>query len=143
MIEATDESVIAIHWPDPDRILRNTTYPEDHCLPQALRELARYFSGKPIAFEVPLQPEGTPFQREVWAALLTIRRGETRSYADIAAQIGRVNAARAVGLAIAKNPIPIMIPCHRVVGSNGKLTGFSGGLDRKQWLLELEQDSGV
>ena len=91
-----------------------------------------------LAFDLPLLPPGTEFQQEVWSALSTIPYGATVTYGKIAAQIGRPRASRAVGLANGSNPISIVIPCHRVIGSNGKLTGYGGGLERKQTLLQLE-----
>jgi methylated-DNA-[protein]-cysteine S-methyltransferase len=102
-------------------------------------QLDAYFEGKRTSFDVRLAPAGTPFQREVWAALLTIPYGKTCSYGEIAAQIGRPGASRAVGLANGRNPISIIVPCHRVIGSTGTLTGYGGGLERKQWLLDLER----
>lgn len=105
----------------------------------AASQLAEYFSGSRKAFDLPIHPQGTAFQETVWQALLDIPYGETRSYKDIAAAIGNPAACRAVGMACNKNPIWIVIPCHRVVGSNKKLTGYAGGLDMKQALLNLEQ----
>jgi len=101
-------------------------------------QLRLYFSGQLEAFDLPLAPKGTPFQQDVWQALTKIPYGETRSYAEIAKKIGRPDAVRAVGAANGQNPIPIVIPCHRVIGSNGKLTGFGGGLPAKRFLLDLE-----
>jgi methylated-DNA-[protein]-cysteine S-methyltransferase len=100
--------------------------------------LDAYFSGREAAFDVPLAPAGTPFQREVWAALREIPFGATASYAEVARTIGRPRAVRAVGAANARNPIAIIVPCHRVIGADGTLTGYAGGLERKQALLELE-----
>ena len=105
---------------------------------QAERELEEYFAGRRTAFSIPLSMHGTPFQMEVWAALRTIPYGETRSYASLAAQIGRPRACRAVGMANHVNPLPIFVPCHRVVGADGRLTGYAGGLDVKKYLLKLE-----
>ena len=105
----------------------------------AAAQLREYFEGKRTVFDLPLAPEGTEFQRRVWDALLRIPRGETRSYGQIAAAIGKPGASRAVGQACNKNPIWIVIPCHRVVGKNSALTGYAGGLDMKQALLGLEQ----
>ena len=105
---------------------------------QAERELKEYFAGRRTAFSVPLSMHGTPFQMEVWAALRAIPCGETRSYAALAAQIGRPKACRAVGMANHVNPLPIFVPCHRVLGADGRLTGYAGGLDVKKYLLELE-----
>lgn len=101
-------------------------------------QLARYFAGELDRFELPLAPQGTPFQQRVWDALRTIPPGETRSYASIARQIDNPDAIRAVGAANGANPIAIIIPCHRVIASDGTLHGYAGGLKRKQYLLDLE-----
>jgi methylated-DNA-[protein]-cysteine S-methyltransferase len=103
------------------------------------RQLGEYFAGKRRTFDVPLSFSGSDFQKQVWGALLTIPFGETRSYGEIALQVGRPTASRAVGAANGRNPISIIAPCHRIVGATGKLTGFAGGLDAKKYLLELEQ----
>lgn len=103
-----------------------------------IEQLQRYFARQLRAFEVTLNPRGTPFQRRVWEALRAIPYGETRSYAEIARMIGKPDAVRAVGSANGANPIPIIVPCHRVVGSDGSLTGFGGGLRAKRFLLDLE-----
>lgn len=102
-------------------------------------QLAEYFDGKRREFDLPLAPEGTPFQQRVWRALLDIPYGETISYGELAVRIGRRSASRAVGLANGSNPLPIVIPCHRVIGANGKLTGYGGGLPIKERLLALER----
>ncbi len=107
-------------------------------LDQVKRELDEYWDGKRTVFSVPLNAVGTPFQQKVWQALLTIGYGETRSYGEIAAQIGNPKACRAVGMANNRNPISIIIPCHRVIGSDGRLVGYGGGLDKKVWLLDFE-----
>lgn len=104
----------------------------------AIEQLKAYFAGKLTDFDLSLAPAGTPFQRNVWRALQTIPYGETTTYGAIAKQIGNPTAIRAVGAANGANPIPIIIPCHRVIGSNGKLTGFGGGLPTKERLLKLE-----
>ena len=104
--------------------------------------LDRYCDGVDEPFAHPLAPEGTSFQRDVWAALCTIRHGTTVSYADIARQIGRPTAMRAVGAANGRNPIAILVPCHRVIGANGTLTGYAGGIHRKQALIALEHRAG-
>ena len=111
----------------------------ERILTQASRELAEYFAGERREFSVPLHPVGTPFQQKVWAALCRIPYGETRTYGEIARQIGAPKAARAVGMANHRNPLPLFIPCHRVVGASGELTGYAGGLDRKRFLLALER----
>ena len=105
---------------------------------EVMRQLRAYFDGRLKEFDVPLTLEGTDFQRRVWTRLLAIPYGETISYAELAQRIGNPKAMRAVGLANGSNPIPIIIPCHRVIGSNGSLTGFGGGLDTKKRLLALE-----
>jgi methylated-DNA-[protein]-cysteine S-methyltransferase len=111
-------------------------------LVEAARQLGAYFERDLKEFDLPLAPVGTDFQRRVWEGLCEIAYGETSSYGDLAHRLGKSNAAsRAVGLANGRNPIPIVIPCHRVIGANGTLTGYAGGLDRKQKLLELEQDA--
>lgn len=105
----------------------------------ALVELAAYFEGKDAAFSASLEPVGTPFQRAVWHALLRIPRGTTSTYGAVAKAIGRPESSRAVGAAVGQNPISIIVPCHRVVGRDGSLTGYAGGLDRKTALLRLER----
>ena len=112
---------------------------ETPLLRQTASQLDEYFQGARRMFDVPLSPQGTEFEQTVWKALQTIPHGETRSYGDIARQIGQPSACRAVGHANNQNPISIIIPCHRVIGANGKLTGYAGGLTIKQYLLELEQ----
>lgn len=114
--------------------------PESRWLAQAVRELEEYFAGERRAFTVPLSPEGTAFQKRVWAELRRIPWGETRSYGQIAAAIGQPGAARAVGMANNRNRLPIFIPCHRVVGADGSLVGYSDGLAIKRLLLELERE---
>ncbi|WP_136248320.1 methylated-DNA--[protein]-cysteine S-methyltransferase [Halomonas borealis] len=105
---------------------------------QARAQLAEYFAGARQAFDLPLEPAGTDFQRRVWQALATIPFGETRCYAEIAEQLGCKGGQRAVGAANGKNPLSIVVPCHRVIGSDGRLTGYAGGIGRKQWLLAHE-----
>ncbi len=105
---------------------------------EVIVQLEAYFAGELRGFDLTLAPEGTPFQREVWSALLTIPYGETVSYGELARRLGRSKASRAVGAANGRNPIPIIIPCHRVIGADGSLTGFGGGLAIKRRLLELE-----
>ena len=101
-------------------------------------QLRDYFAGTLHAFDLPLAPRGTPFQLAVWNALLEVPWGETISYAELARRVGKPSAVRAVGAANGANPIPVIIPCHRVIGSNGSLTGYGGGIERKQWLLAHE-----
>lgn len=107
-------------------------------LDAACAQLTAYFAGELMQFDLPLGGEGTEFQRSVWGALTTIPYGETCSYADIAHQIDNPKSVRAVGMANGKNPLSIVVPCHRVIGSSGKLTGYAGGLSRKEWLLAHE-----
>nr|WP_090275570.1 methylated-DNA--[protein]-cysteine S-methyltransferase [Mycolicibacterium komanii]CRL68535.1 O-6-methylguanine DNA methyltransferase [Mycolicibacterium komanii] len=112
---------------------------DDGAFPDAVEQLQAYFAGELTEFDLRLDMMGTAFQKKVWAALLTIPYGETRSYGEIARQIGTPGAFRAVGLANGHNPIGIIVPCHRVIGANGSLTGYGGGLDRKRALLEMEK----
>ncbi len=107
-------------------------------LPAAARQLNEYFAGTRREFDLPLHLEGTEFQRRVWGRLTEIRYGETWSYGELAKRIGNPNASRAVGLANGRNPISILVPCHRVIGADGSLTGYGGGLERKRWLLAHE-----
>jgi methylated-DNA-[protein]-cysteine S-methyltransferase len=111
---------------------------DDATLREARRQLEAYFAGESHDFSLPLAPEGTPFQRRVWKALEAIPYGETTSYGEIAAAIGSPGSARAVGAANGAKPIPIVVPCHRVIGRDGSLTGYGGGMDRKKTLLALE-----
>lgn len=113
--------------------------PDADAFADAADQLTAYFAGELLTFDVEFDLQGTEFQQRVWNALLTIPYGETRSYGEIAEQIGAPNAARAVGLANGHNPISIIVPCHRVIGATGKLTGYGGGLQRKQTLLQLEK----
>ena len=111
-------------------------------LVRAVEQLSAYFARELKEFDLPLAPHGTDFQRRVWDALLGIGYGDTASYGEVAHRLGMTNAAsRAVGLANGRNPIPIVIPCHRVIGADGSLTGYAGGMERKQTLLSLEQDA--
>jgi methylated-DNA-[protein]-cysteine S-methyltransferase len=139
---ASDKGLAAILWENdkPARVrLGPLAEDENHpILLQAERELAEYLDGKRQVFSVKLDPVGTPFQSKVWDALEKIPFGETRSYGQIARQIGKAKAVRAVGAAIGRNPVSVMVPCHRVIGANGKLTGFAGGLEIKEHLLALE-----
>ena len=126
------------------RVTPGSDWIEDiSCFPQAEKQLGEYFSGKRRVFELKLEPEGTPFQVAVLDALKLIPYGKTRSYRDIAISVGRPKAVRAVGAANGRNPLPIIIPCHRVIGTNGKLTGFAGGLEAKTFLLELEAKTNM
>ena len=122
------------HEPD-----RSGWMPDDDAFADVAEQLTAYFAGSLAGFDIELQLVGTEFQCRVWAALQTIPYGETRSYGQIAEQIGSPGASRAVGLANGRNPIGIIVPCHRVVGANGSLTGFAGGLASKAWLLDHER----
>lgn len=106
---------------------------------QAKQQLVDYFDGRRQSFDLPLAPAGTAFQQQVWQALLSIEHGRTASYSEIAQTINNPKAVRAVGMANSRNPIAIIIPCHRIIGANGTLTGYAGGLDKKSWLLQHEQ----
>lgn len=115
---------------------------EDAPLLEAIEQLDAYFSGERFRFDLPLAASGTPFQEQVWEALRKIPCGETISYGELARRIGRPSASRAVGAANGQNPLPIVVPCHRVIGANGKLTGYAGGIKIKKYLLEHEERFG-
>lgn len=134
---AEDGALCAVQFPDHPEP-RGLERPDDPLLRQAARELGEYFVGRRRRFDVPLKIGGTAFQHAVWTALLEIGYGETCTYAEIARAIGRPTATRAVGAANGQNPLAIVVPCHRVIGSDRKLVGYGGGLPRKQWLLEHE-----
>ena len=129
--------LVAIEFPGQHR-REAATAGHDAVLAATARQLREYFAGERQHFDLPLAPSGTAFQRSVWAALAAIPYGEVRSYGEIARAIGRASAVRAVGAANGRNPLPIVVPCHRVIGSNGSLTGFAGGLRAKQTLLARE-----
>lgn len=140
---AHDQALVAVLWENesPNRV-RVATLIEDQNHPVLLntqQQLTEYFNQTRTIFDLALDFQGTDFQKKVWQALLTIPFGETRSYKQIAEQIGNVEAVRAVGAANGKNPISIIAPCHRVVGANGKLVGFAGGLENKEILLKIEK----
>jgi methylated-DNA-[protein]-cysteine S-methyltransferase len=139
---ASDKGLAAILWEnDSPRRVPLTGLVENDKHPVLLkteRQLQEYFAGSRRAFDLPLDMRGTTFQKDVWEALLAIPYGETRSYGQLAKQLGRPSASRAVGAANGRNPISIVVPCHRVIGSSGKLTGFAGGLDVKARLLDME-----
>jgi len=126
--------------PDADGVAANRQVELDvnPVLAKTIEQLREYFAGERTTFDLPLRTGGTPFQRKVWEALAEIPYGETWTYAELARRIGSPTAVRAVGAANGQNPLPIVLPCHRVIGSNGKLVGYGGGMDRKRFLLELE-----
>lgn len=142
---ATDTALCELSWGGDhsfgDRSLAITAVvrPEHPILEQAVRELTEYFAGTRRQFDVPVEGAGTEFQRSVWQALLTIPYGQTVSYGEQARRIGKPSAVRAVGGANGRNPVGIIVPCHRVIGANGSLTGFGGGMDAKAWLLNHEK----
>ena len=142
---ASDAGLSAVLWendrPGRVRLPLDAEDPRHPILVEAERQLQEYFAGQRTAFTVPLAMAGTTFQRAVWNALLTIPFGEKRTYTEIARQIGHPRAVRAVGAANGRNPVSIIAPCHRVVGANGALTGFAGGLEAKAYLLSLERAS--
>lgn len=127
-----------------ERVRRRHDPPvDDDAFAGVVAQLDEYFAGDRTGFAVTIAPAGTDFQLQVWHALTTIRYGQTCSYGDLAARIGRPGAARAVGAANGQNPISIIVPCHRVIGASGRLTGYGGGLDRKEHLLDLERTVGA
>jgi methylated-DNA-[protein]-cysteine S-methyltransferase len=140
---ASDKGLVAILWENdsPRRVRLSELVEDEHhpVLVETERQLEEYFAGKRKAFSVALDMRGTRFQKDVWEALLAIPFGETRSYGQLANQLGNPRATRAVGAANGRNPVSIIVPCHRVIGSSGKLTGFAGGLDAKARLLGLEK----
>lgn len=141
-IIADDISIVGIHFGDVrksnSKILLLAREKETDLTEKAALELEEYFKGLRTSFTLPLAPRGTPFQMQVWNALLAIPYGETRSYKEIALAIKKPSASRAVGMAIHRNPIAILIPCHRVIGADGSLTGFAHGIPMKEKLLKLE-----
>jgi methylated-DNA-[protein]-cysteine S-methyltransferase len=139
---AEDDVLVEVHLPNgspPAGPADDSAPIEGSVLGQASTQLREYFAGERIQFDVPLAPHGTPFQLAAWQALRTIPYGETVSYGEQARRLGDRNLARAVGAANGRNPLPIIVPCHRVVGANGHLTGFGGGIECKAWLLDHER----
>ena len=142
VLTASETALTGVYFPTSRHVSRlhgveRGTGGED-VLARARQQLSEYFARARTTFELALDPPGTDFQRQVWAALRAIPYGTTVSYGELARRLGDVRATRAVGAANGKNPIPIIVPCHRVIGARGELTGFGGGLDRKRWLLEHE-----
>lgn len=139
-IEEENNFIVAIHF-EHEAIINEEKLNETPLLKETGEQIIEYLSGKRKNFNVPIFPSGTAFQEKVWNSLQSIPYGETRSYKDIATSVGNEKACRAVGMANNKNPIPIIVPCHRVVGSNGRLVGYAGGLQIKEYLLTLEKNN--
>jgi methylated-DNA-[protein]-cysteine S-methyltransferase len=140
-IVATEEALVALALPGQERARTIAARDGDGhpVLERAREQLAEYFAGERLAFDLPLAPAGTPFQQAVWRALVRIPLGETRAYGEVAAALGLRWGARAVGTANARNPVAIVVPCHRVIGADGSLAGYAGGVGTKRWLLEHER----
>ena len=138
-ITGTEQGIVSLYFSEREQPLYEVDVDTPQVLKDALRELDEYFKGQRMEFTVPCLSSGTDFQQKVWAALPAIPYGETASYRDIARAVGNEKSVRAVGNANSKNKISIIIPCHRIIGSNGKLTGYAGSLTRKEWLLKHEQ----
>ncbi|WP_321996925.1 methylated-DNA--[protein]-cysteine S-methyltransferase [Draconibacterium orientale] len=134
-LQSTETALTAVYF-DAEKTDNSTDQPT--ILKEAESQLQEYFAGKRKEFKLKLAPEGTEFQQRIWQLVQNVDFGTTASYLDIAKQSGTEKNTRAVGLANSKNPVPIIIPCHRIVGSSGKLTGYAGGLERKRWLLKHE-----
>lgn len=139
-IEENGMAITRLDFIDKDMQEEITEKNETALLKEAIKELNEYLDGKRSSFDLPLEPQGTEFQKKVWNVLKEIPFGETRNYGEIAKIIGNEKASRAVGMANNKNPIAIIVPCHRVIGANGKLVGYAGGLDLKEKLLNLEKN---
>ena len=139
LVRADREWITHVHFVD-DRVIHESAEVPDH-LADCVRQLQLYFDDANTAFSLPLAPAATPFQQQVRAALTSVRPGEPVSYQCIARRLGNQAASRAVGMALGKNPLLVVVPCHRVVGSGGLLTGFAGGIERKRWLLEHERQA--
>ena len=133
---ASETALTEVHF--PRRFAGGATRGENAILARAVQQLTEYFAGNRTSFDLPLAMDGTEFERSVWSLLRDIPYGATTSYGDLARRLGTPKDARAVGAANGKNPIPIIVPCHRVIGANGDLTGFGGGLETKRWLLVHE-----
>jgi methylated-DNA-[protein]-cysteine S-methyltransferase len=136
------QSLLGIYMMSEKHLLTPQDGVEDESVapfPETKQQLTAYFSGTLTEFDLPIQMQGTVFQQRVWEALKTIPYGTTMSYGELAQQIGQPKASRAVGLANGRNPLSIVVPCHRVIGANGTLTGYGGGIERKQWLINHER----
>lgn len=142
-ITAEGEAVTGVHFAGTVGDPASLGNRHDHGFREVTRQLREYFAGQRTYFDLPLEPRGHDFERRVWEVLRTIPYGQTRSYGQIAEALGEPGAAQAVGAANGRNPLPVLIPCHRVIGADGSLTGFAGGLDRKRFLLRLEEPSAA
>ncbi len=140
-IEEENDNIISVYF-ESDMLQHGREEGETPLLRQAFEQLEDYLTGRLTEFALPLEPKGTPFMRAVWRKLREVPYGQTASYQDIATAVGNPKAVRAVGQANNRNPIPIFIPCHRIIGKNGKLVGYGGGLELKEKLLELEKRHG-
>jgi methylated-DNA-[protein]-cysteine S-methyltransferase len=138
-ITGTSQAIQSVLFIDNDEIQAPESANKFRILEDCKKQLNEYFAGQRKIFTIPLEPEGTDFQKKVWQALMQIPYGKTISYGELANKMGDKNLMRAVGAANGRNPVAIIIPCHRVIGSGGNLTGYAGGLWRKKWLLDLEQ----
>ena len=136
-------ALTSMHWVPPDAAAPVGSRPAPEAFDELVRQLDDYWAGRKIDFDFPLRPAGTPFQQDVWRSLARIPYGRTVSYGELARRIDRPRAIRAVGRANGANPIAILVPCHRVIGANGRLTGYAGGLERKLALLRLEGVEGL
>lgn len=146
MLSCDGESLTGLYMGKPSKRPNTDTWTEDRehpVLKKTAEQLDEYFKGRRRRFELPLKFNGTEFQQRVWRALTAIPFGETRTYGQLARQLDNPSACRAVGLANGKNPIAVIVPCHRVIGADGSLTGFGGGLPRKEWLLSHEGFAGI
>ncbi len=141
LVEARDGVVVKVLF-SPFEVPAHAPTPDDPLLQQTVRELDEYFAGQRRDFEVPVGPPGTPFQQAVWAELRRVPYGETATYGELAQRLGSPGAVRAVGSANGRNPVAVIVPCHRVIGSDGNLRGYAGGVERKTALLAIERDKG-
>jgi methylated-DNA-[protein]-cysteine S-methyltransferase len=137
-LKADGESLTAAHFSNEKSDVSSIHQSDHPVIQQAIRQLNEYFGGQRTAFDLPLSPSGTGFQQSVWKKLQEIPFGKTISYGGLAERLGDINKVRAVGKANGKNPIPVIIPCHRVIGADNKLIGYAGGIERKRWLLQHE-----
>lgn len=137
-LEATDKALTAIKFSDDGQNAVTQPEPASAILEKARSQLKEFFNGRRQEFDIPLAPEGTDFEQQVWNQLKNIPFGKSITYTQLAQKLGDSNKVRAVGRANGQNPLPIIIPCHRVIGANNKLTGYAGGVERKRWLLQHE-----